>query len=340
MVGDRARGDRRQVADGQRRHAPSPVHGRPGRRRSIPSTSTVPCTRPVGGQRGDVVGRVAACGRRATARRCRTRAGSAPAPATSGSGSGPSGTSNSSRPCSSRNVRSVGRMPLEDLAEAGQPRPRRQVGGQGRTERRAGSARTTSSIDGAASSGRPSHDSAVVTVTWPALAPHAARRHLDERRAGCGRRRRCAGASRSGKRGAERSAQLRPSSAAARRAIAGRPSPGRRRGRRRAGAGAKSRWRRELAVEHRLDERPQRRQSSARDEVDRSPASRRCARRGARRASRLELVGVERRRAATTARGTGRAGPGPAGRRGGSIASSGVEVVAARAAAGGPASPG
>ena len=71
-----------------RRPAPTPT-----RPRSIPSA-------PAGRS---------CCGRRGRAARCRTRAGSGRAPVSARSGSGAPGTSNSSRPRSSRNVRSRGR---------------------------------------------------------------------------------------------------------------------------------------------------------------------------------------------------------------------------------------
>ena len=219
----------------------------------------------------DVVGRVPACGRRATAAalsysgRNRTGAG------VSGSGSGASGTSNSSRPAlvaeRAQRRAHAARGPRGSRSAATTSRGR--PAGPGRTRRGSGARRRRSTAP--RSSGRPSQRLGRRHVDLAAAAPHAARRHLDERRAGCGRRRPATAASRSGKLGAERGRAAGPSSAArsasiaaAASAITGSRSTSRR-------CGAWSRWRRSSASSTGWVERPQRQASSAVSEVDRRP---------------------------------------------------------------------
>ena len=66
--------------------------------------------------------------------RCRSPAGGGRGRARRPRGRARSGSSNSSRPRSSRNVRRPGAQPLEDLAQAGEARPRRRVGHRRRPE--------------------------------------------------------------------------------------------------------------------------------------------------------------------------------------------------------------
>ena len=132
-VGDH-RPAQREVAQRHRRASPSPCPAsRPRWRR--PRRRRAPCRGPA----ADVASRAASSRLKrlrsawdsstlSYSGRMRIGAG------TSGSGSSPSGTSRSSRPRSSRNVRRPRPQPFDDLAEPGQPGPRRHVGGGRRAE--------------------------------------------------------------------------------------------------------------------------------------------------------------------------------------------------------------
>ena len=228
-----------------------------------------------------------------------------------GSGRGASGRSNSSRPRSSRNVTQLRPEPLDDLAQPGQPRPRRHVGDRRGTERAevAQHGRVERRLRGQ----RPAEPRLGGRVgDLRRRAPDAARRHLHAGQlaaAGVGERSRI----RRGERSCERFAQLR-SGARPLRVRARARTRARAPGRPPAAAGELG-VACDLGVDHRLHQRAQHQAVVRAEQVDRR-AHRRDAhgRRSLEERRRAPQAGT--RRAATRARCRDRAGPAPACRRG------------------------